>query len=76
MTGLLIRTRSPQQSVVRTKLVIKGIMDSHAAQTAVDVGADGIIVSNHGGPKASRVALAGMAGAAKAIHAWTFTTPG
>jgi (S)-mandelate dehydrogenase len=31
------------------KLVIKGIMDSHAAQTAVDVGADGIIVSNHGG---------------------------
>ena len=31
------------------KLVIKGIMDSHAAQTAVNIGADGIIVSNHGG---------------------------
>jgi isopentenyl diphosphate isomerase/L-lactate dehydrogenase-like FMN-dependent dehydrogenase len=31
------------------KLVIKGIMDRDAAQTALDIGADGIIVSNHGG---------------------------
>ncbi|GLQ50033.1 alpha-hydroxy acid oxidase [Dyella flava] len=31
------------------KLVIKGVMDSHAAQAAVDIGADGIVVSNHGG---------------------------
>ncbi|MBQ0831538.1 L-lactate dehydrogenase [Marinobacter sp.] len=31
------------------KLVIKGIMDPDDARSAVDVGADGIVVSNHGG---------------------------
>jgi (S)-mandelate dehydrogenase len=31
------------------KLVIKGVMDRSTAQLALDVGADGIIVSNHGG---------------------------
>ena len=31
------------------KLVIKGIMDPADARSAVDVGADGIVVSNHGG---------------------------
>ena len=31
------------------RLVIKGIMDSGDAMRAVDLGADGIIVSNHGG---------------------------
>lgn len=30
-------------------LVIKGILNEHDAQRAVDIGADGIIVSNHGG---------------------------
>jgi L-lactate dehydrogenase (cytochrome) len=30
-------------------LVIKGILDSEDARAAVDVGADGIVVSNHGG---------------------------
>lgn len=30
-------------------LVIKGILDSEDAQRAVDLGADGIVVSNHGG---------------------------
>lgn len=30
-------------------LVIKGILDSDDARVAVDVGADGIVVSNHGG---------------------------
>lgn len=31
------------------KLVIKGIMNADDARSAVDVGADGIVVSNHGG---------------------------
>ncbi|WP_100639535.1 L-lactate dehydrogenase [Marinobacter salexigens] len=31
------------------KLVIKGVMDPDDARSAVDVGADGIVVSNHGG---------------------------
>jgi len=31
------------------KLVIKGIMDPDDARSAIDVGADGIVVSNHGG---------------------------
>lgn len=31
------------------KLLIKGIMDSDDARSAVSVGADGIVVSNHGG---------------------------
>jgi (S)-mandelate dehydrogenase len=31
-----------------SKLVLKGVMDSHAVQTAVDIGADGFDVSNHG----------------------------
>lgn len=31
------------------KLVIKGIMDCEAAQIAAGIGADGIVVSNHGG---------------------------
>lgn len=31
------------------KLVIKGIMDPDDARSAVEVGADGIVVSNHGG---------------------------
>ena len=31
------------------KLIIKGIMDTDDARTAVDVGAQGIVVSNHGG---------------------------
>lgn len=30
-------------------LVIKGILNEHDAQRAVDIGADGIIISNHGG---------------------------
>ncbi len=30
-------------------LVIKGILDPEDAQSAVDIGADGIVVSNHGG---------------------------
>lgn len=31
------------------KLILKGIMDAEDAQRAVDVGADAIVVSNHGG---------------------------
>lgn len=31
------------------KLVLKGILDAEDAQKAVEVGADGIVVSNHGG---------------------------
>ncbi|WP_367065890.1 L-lactate dehydrogenase [Oryzisolibacter sp. LB2S] len=31
------------------RLLIKGVLDAHDAQAAVDSGADGIVVSNHGG---------------------------
>ncbi len=31
------------------KLVIKGVLDSDDARVAVEAGADGIVVSNHGG---------------------------
>jgi L-lactate dehydrogenase (cytochrome) len=31
------------------KLVLKGILDARDARTAVDIGADGLIISNHGG---------------------------
>lgn len=33
----------------RGKLLLKGILDADDAQAAVDAGADGIVVSNHGG---------------------------
>lgn len=31
------------------KLVVKGVLSGHDARRSVDVGADGVIVSNHGG---------------------------
>jgi L-lactate dehydrogenase (cytochrome) len=43
------------------KLVLKGIMDAEDARHAVDVGADAIIVSNHGGRQ--------LDGAPSSIHA-------
>jgi len=43
------------------KLVLKGIMDAEDARRAVDVGADAIIVSNHGGRQ--------LDGAPSSIHA-------
>jgi L-lactate dehydrogenase (cytochrome) len=43
------------------KLVLKGIMDAEDARRAIDVGADAIIVSNHGGRQ--------LDGAPSSIHA-------
>jgi isopentenyl diphosphate isomerase/L-lactate dehydrogenase-like FMN-dependent dehydrogenase len=37
------------QSTWKGKLVIKGVLNADDARCAVDVGADGVIVSNHGG---------------------------
>jgi 4-hydroxymandelate oxidase len=37
------------KAAVRIPIVIKGILDPHDAARAVDEGADGIVVSNHGG---------------------------
>lgn len=38
------------------KLIIKGIMEADDAKAAVDVGADGLVVSNHGGRQLDSVA--------------------
>ncbi|WP_240540585.1 alpha-hydroxy acid oxidase [Paracoccus sp. pheM1] len=48
------RDRAPDQrarlkSQTRLPLLLKGIMSAHDAERAVAVGADGVIVSNHGG---------------------------
>ncbi len=43
------------------KLVLKGIMDAEDARRAIDVGADAIVVSNHGGRQ--------LDGAPSSIHA-------
>lgn len=40
----------------RGKLLLKGIMDTDDARRAVDCGADGIVVSNHGGRQLDSVA--------------------
>lgn len=37
------------RSTWKGSLIIKGILDPHDAQSARDLGADGIVVSNHGG---------------------------
>ncbi len=46
----------------RGKLVIKGILDAEDARAAADAGADGIVVSNHGGRQ-----LDGVVSTAKAL---------
>ena len=45
-------------------LIIKGILDPEDARTAVDIGADGIVVSNHGGRQ-----LDGVLSSARALPA-------
>ena len=37
------------REVWKGKIVVKGVMNVHDAQRAVDLGADGIVISNHGG---------------------------
>lgn len=37
------------REVWKGKLVVKGVMSLHDAQRALDLGADGIVISNHGG---------------------------
>lgn len=44
------------RSVWKGKLLIKGVMEVDDAKAAVDVGADGVIVSNHGGRQLDGVA--------------------
>jgi 4-hydroxymandelate oxidase len=41
---------------VKVPLVLKGIMSAEQAQTAIERGAQGIVVSNHGAPSAAGVA--------------------
>ena len=40
----------------RGRLLLKGILDAHDARASVDCGADGIVVSNHGGRQLDGVA--------------------
>ena len=42
------------------KLILKGILDSEDAQRAIEAGADGIVVSNHGGRQLDGVASTAM----------------
>lgn len=44
------------RSVWKGKLLIKGVMEPDDAKAAIDVGADGVIVSNHGGRQLDGVA--------------------
>lgn len=44
------------RSIWKGRILIKGILESSDAQSAVDVGADGIVVSNHGARQLDSVA--------------------
>ena len=50
------------------KLVIKGVLDSDDARVAVEAGADGVIVSNHGGRQLDS-ALSGVAALPRIVDA-------
>ncbi len=44
------------RSIWKGKIIIKGIMEADDARAAVDTGADGVVVSNHGGRQLDGVA--------------------
>eukprot|EP00210_Caulerpa_lentillifera_P002211 g2125.t1 len=58
------------KDIVDVKVILKGILSSKDAKLAVDHGADGIIVSNHGGRQVdtSVTALDVLPGIAKAVN--------
>jgi L-lactate dehydrogenase (cytochrome) len=57
------------RSVWKGKILIKGVLEADDARAAVDTGADGIIVSNHGGRQLDGVAssISKLAGVAAAV---------
>lgn len=57
------------RSVWKGKLLIKGVLEADDARAAVETGADGVIVSNHGGRQLDGVAssISKLAGVAAAV---------
>lgn len=57
------------RSIWKGKILIKGVLEADDAKAAVDTGADGVIVSNHGGRQLDGVAssISKLAGVAAAV---------
>jgi 4-hydroxymandelate oxidase len=55
------------RSITKLPLLLKGILDPDDALLAVEHGAAGVIVSNHGGRNLDTLAIGGADGVARAI---------